>query len=51
MKWDSPIYNAICDTLTKLVETGRIFTLHCLPDRESAEVCFRTVAKKQDIQD
>ena len=51
MKWDSPIYNAICDTLTKLVEAGRIFTLHCLPDRESAEVCFRTVAKKQDLQD
>lgn len=51
MKWDSPIYNAICDTLTKLVETGRIFTLHCLPDREAAEVCFRTVAKRQDLQD
>ena len=44
MKWDIDIYNAICDTVTKVVETTGIYTLHCLPDRESAEVCYKSIA-------
>ena len=46
MKWDSAIYNAVCDTITKIVETGRIYTLHCLPNKEAAEVCQRAIAIK-----
>ena len=48
MKWDPAIYNAICDTITKVVETGRIFTLHCLPDREAAEVCCKAVTEGEN---
>ena len=46
MKWDSDIYNGVCNTITKIVETGRIFTLHCLPNQEAAEVCNQTVTKR-----
>ncbi|GAB6975631.1 hypothetical protein [Prevotella falsenii] len=45
MKWDTDIYNAICDTITKIVETTGIYTLHCLPDKEAAEVCYNAISK------
>lgn len=45
MKWDSDIYNAICDTITKIVETTGIYTLHCLPNKEAAEVCYKAISK------
>lgn len=44
MKWDSEIYNMICDTVTRLVETTGIYTLHCLPDAEAAHVCHQAIA-------
>ncbi len=44
MKWDTDIYNAICDTVTRVVETTGIYTLHCLPDKESAEICHKAIA-------
>ncbi|NPD92312.1 hypothetical protein [Xylanibacter muris] len=43
MKWDLQINNNICDTLTKLLATIPVFTLRCLPDREAAELCHRTL--------
>ena len=45
MKWDTDIYNAVCDIITKLVETTNIYTLHCLPNKEAAEVCYATISK------
>lgn len=44
MKWDTDIYNAICDTVIRVVETTGIYTLHCLPDKESAEICHKAIA-------
>lgn len=49
MKWDSDIHNAICDTITKIVETTGVYTLHCLPNEEAAQVCFRTISKTSDV--
>ena len=46
MKWDSDIYNAICDTVGSLIETTGIYTLHCLPDKEAALLCYNTIIKK-----
>ena len=46
MKWDKGIYNAVCDTVTKIIETTGIYNLHCLPDRESAIVCHEAIARK-----
>lgn len=45
MKWDVEIYDAICDTITKVVETTGIYILHCLPNEEAAVVCHNAVAK------
>src|SRR5574344_591325 len=47
MKWDKRIYNGICDTITKLVETTPIYTLHCLPDEEAAIICHKTISQQK----
>ena len=44
MKWDKDIFNAICNNVTKIVETTGIYTLHCLPNAESAWVCHDRIA-------
>lgn len=46
MKWDEDIYNEVCNTVTQVVESTGIYILHCLPDAESAWVCYRGVAVK-----
>lgn len=45
MKWDKDIFNHICDTITKVVETTGIYTLHCRPDKEAAILCNKTISK------
>ena len=44
MKWDKDIFNAICNNVSKLVETTGIYTLHCLPNAEAAKVCHDRIA-------
>lgn len=46
MKWDMNIYNAVCDTITKVVEKRKLYTLHCLPNKEAAEICYNNIAIK-----
>lgn len=46
MKWDKRIYDAVCDNITKVVETTKIYTLHCLPDKEAALLCHKTLMEK-----
>ena len=46
LKWDVEIYRCICDTVTKIVEATGGYILHCLPNREAAEVCQAAVARK-----
>lgn len=43
MKWDSTIYNNLCNTVTRIIETTPIYTLHCLPDEEAARLCHKTL--------
>lgn len=45
MKWDTTIYNNLCDDITRLIETTPIYTLHCLPDEEAARICHQTIAR------
>ena len=45
MKWDKDIFNNICNTITRLVETQHICILHCLPNKEAAIVCHQAIAK------
>ena len=51
MKWDKEIYNHICDTVTKVIETTGIYTLHCLPNEEAARVCYEAIALKGNKRD
>ena len=46
MKWDEDIFNRICNTVTKIVETTGIYTLHCLPNEEAAVICHDEIARK-----
>ena len=46
MKWDSQLYKNLCDTVTAIIETTPIYTLHCRPDEEAARVCHQTIVRK-----
>lgn len=48
MKWDKMNYEKICHTLAKIIEHTEIYILHCLPDRNSAEVCNSVIGKQKD---
>lgn len=45
MKWDGDIFNGICDTVTKVVETTGIYVLHCLPNIEAAMICNKAISR------
>ncbi len=45
MIWDKDVYNNTCGTIGKLIETAPSYILHCLPDKESALLCSKTIAK------
>lgn len=45
MKWDENIFRRICNTVTKIVETTPIYTLHCLPNKEAAILCNKTISR------
>ena len=47
LKWDVREYRNICDTVTKVVECTNAYILHCLPNREAAEVCNAAIAVKE----
>jgi hypothetical protein len=43
MKWDETLYQQLCDTITTVIETTPVFTLHCLPDEEAAHVAHQAL--------
>ncbi len=45
MIWDTDIYRRIGDTITKIIETTDTFILHCLPDKEAALICQKTISR------
>ena len=46
MKWDKDIFNRICELTSQLAETTPTYILHCLPNREAAEVCCKEIASE-----
>ncbi|BCS86569.1 hypothetical protein prwr041_24620 [Prevotella herbatica] len=46
MKWDNEIFNNICNVVSKIIEKVSIYTLHCTPEKEAAEICQRTISKQ-----
>lgn len=45
MKWDKRLYRAMGDTITRIIETTPIYILHCLPDKEAAEICHKEITR------
>ncbi len=45
MKWDCAIYNNLCDTITRIVESVPVYTLHCLPNEEAALLSYLTLTR------
>ena len=43
MKWDEGTYRLLCDAITRIIETTPIYTLHCLPDEEAAQLSYQTL--------
>lgn len=43
MKWDEELYDQLCQSLSSIISTTPIYTLHCLPDEEAARVCFQEI--------
>lgn len=43
MKWDIDIYNNICSTISNIIEIKPIYTLQCLPNKDSAVLCHKTL--------
>lgn len=47
MKWEKGLYHRICDTVTAVVSTIPIYTLHCTAAPESALVCCDAIVTKE----
>jgi len=45
MMWDKSIYEHVCNAVTRIIETTPVYTLHCLPDAEAAQICHQTIAR------
>ena len=45
MKWDEDIFERICDTVTRIIETTPIYILHCLPNKEAAILCNKAISR------
>lgn len=45
MKWNKALYKHQCDTIIQVIGSTDCYTLHCLPDRESAVICNQTIRK------
>ena len=45
MMWDKSIYDHVCNAVTRIIETTPVYTLHCLPDAEAAQICHQTIAR------
>lgn len=46
MKWDARVYNGVCDSVTKFIQSCGIWELGCLPDADAAILCHDTIAKE-----
>ncbi len=50
MKWDSGIVDNICNIITKIIETTPNYALYCRPDKESAIVCQKAIARNRNSE-
>ena len=48
MTWDKHIHNSVCDTISVILQSTRMYTMHCLPDDQAALICFDTVGRNKE---
>ena len=48
MKWDTTIYDNLCEAVTRLIETTPIYTLYCRPDEEAARICYASLVMSDE---
>lgn len=48
MKWDEHVFDCICNTISNIISTTSIYTLHCLPNAESALLCKEAISKQNN---
>ncbi|WP_231725619.1 MULTISPECIES: hypothetical protein [unclassified Prevotella] len=48
MKWDHTLFTDLCKTLSLLIEARVSYILHCLPNKESALLCYKTVKSQTE---
>lgn len=44
MIWDKGVYGHVCDLISNIIETVNMYSLYCLPDKEAAIVCHKTIS-------
>ena len=46
MRWDGEIFENIFQAVREVIETTKIYTLHCLPNKEAAIICNQKIKIK-----
>lgn len=49
LKQDMSIYHGVTQTVCDIIEQTPIYRLDCLPNREAAELCYRTTAMRAGV--
>jgi len=49
MKWDATVYGHLCDTISMIIETTPVYTLHCRPDEEAARLSCETITRRKQV--
>ncbi len=45
MKWDRPVFNGVCDIVSRVLTTSKMYFMGCLPDEAAAQLSYNTIAK------
>ena len=45
MKWDEKLYDGLCNALSRIMERVPVYSMHCRPDAEAAQVCHQTLSQ------
>ncbi|MGI6220158.1 MAG: hypothetical protein ACOYJE_09970 [Bacteroidaceae bacterium] len=43
MKWDKPLYDAVCESVSEVVQSVPTYRLECLPDEAAARLCYQEI--------